>query len=50
MLTGHVGPKALEALEVAQVQVFLGASGTVKAALDELKSGKLKSVSKSVVV
>lgn len=37
VLTGHVGPKAQEALEAAQVQIFLGASGTVKDALDGLE-------------
>jgi predicted Fe-Mo cluster-binding NifX family protein len=40
VLTGHVGPKAQEALEAAQVQVFLGASGTVEEALLELGSGQ----------
>jgi predicted Fe-Mo cluster-binding NifX family protein len=49
VLTGHVGPKAQEALEAAQVQVFLGASGTVQDALGELKSGQLRAMSKSVV-
>lgn len=49
VLTGHVGPKALEALGAARVQVFLGASGTVKDALSELKTAQLKPVSESVV-
>jgi predicted Fe-Mo cluster-binding NifX family protein len=49
VLTGHVGPKAQEALEAAHVHVFLGASGTVKDALTELKAGRLQLVSKSVV-
>jgi predicted Fe-Mo cluster-binding NifX family protein len=49
VLTGHVGPKALEALNAARVQVFLDASGTVSDALKKLKSGQLKSISKSVV-
>jgi predicted Fe-Mo cluster-binding NifX family protein len=46
VLTGHVGPKAQEALEAARVKVFLGASGTVKDALGALKSGQLGTVSK----
>jgi predicted Fe-Mo cluster-binding NifX family protein len=49
ILTGQVGPKALEALETARVQIFLGASGTVKEALRELRAGRLKSTPKSVV-
>jgi len=49
VLTGHVGPKALEALNAARVQVFLGTSGTVRDALKELESGQLKSASESVV-
>ena len=38
VITGHVGPKALEALQCAQVEIFPGASGTVKDALDRMKS------------
>lgn len=49
VLTGQVGPKALEALETAQIRVFLGASGTVEDALNELRSGRLNLFSKSVV-
>jgi predicted Fe-Mo cluster-binding NifX family protein len=45
VLTGHVGPKAQEALEAAGVQVLLGISGTVEEAFRELKSSQLKSVS-----
>ncbi|MGW8179342.1 MAG: NifB/NifX family molybdenum-iron cluster-binding protein [bacterium] len=45
VLTGHVGKKALEALEAARVQVFCGASGTVKDTLSEFTSGQLKPVS-----
>ena len=49
VLTGQVGPKALQALETARVQVYVGASGTVEEALRELRSGRLKSSSKSIV-
>jgi predicted Fe-Mo cluster-binding NifX family protein len=49
VLTGQVGPKALEALETARVQVFLGASGTVKQAVQKLRSGQLKSVPRSAL-
>lgn len=49
VVTGHVGPKALEALESARIQVYCGASGTVEDALRKLKSGQLESFSKSGV-
>ena len=49
VVTGHVGPKAQEALEASQVQVFLGASGTVQDALGELEAGQLTPLSKTAV-
>ncbi len=49
VVTGHVGPKALDVLESARVQIFCGASGTVKEALQQLKAGQLESFSKSSV-
>jgi predicted Fe-Mo cluster-binding NifX family protein len=49
VLTGQVGPKAREVLEAAQVDVFLGASGTVEDALGELKSGQLRPLSSTEV-
>ena len=49
VVTGHVGPKAMEALESARIQVYCGASGTAKDALQQLKSGQLESFSKSGV-
>ena len=49
VVTGHVGPKAQEALEAAQVHVFLGASGTVEEALGELKFNQLRPSTKTVV-
>ena len=48
VLTGQVGPTALEALEAARLQIFVGASGTVKHALEELRSGQLHSIPRSV--
>jgi predicted Fe-Mo cluster-binding NifX family protein len=49
VLTGHVGPKAQEALKAARVQVFVDTSGTVRDALKQFESGQLKSSSQSVV-
>ena len=49
VVTGHVGPKALEALESARIQVYCGASGTANDALQQLKSGQLKTPSRSDV-
>jgi predicted Fe-Mo cluster-binding NifX family protein len=38
VITGQVGPKAMEALQIAGVEVFLGVSGTVEDALRQFKS------------
>lgn len=37
VITGQVGPKALEALQIAKVEVFFGVSGTVEEALRQVK-------------
>jgi predicted Fe-Mo cluster-binding NifX family protein len=42
VLTGHVGPKAFTVLKAANIIVYTGASGTVREAIDCLKSGKLQ--------
>ena len=42
VLTGHVGPKAFAVLKAANIIVYTGASGTVREAIDCLKSGKLQ--------
>jgi predicted Fe-Mo cluster-binding NifX family protein len=47
VITGHIGPKALEALEAADVEVYLEASGTVGESLEKMKSGQLKCRSKT---
>jgi predicted Fe-Mo cluster-binding NifX family protein len=41
VLTGHVGPKAFATLDAAKVKVYTGISGTVKAAIEQYKSGGL---------
>ena len=40
-IAGHCGPRAFEALSAAGVRVYVGASGTVAEALEDLKAGKL---------
>ncbi len=42
VLTGHCGPKAFHALKAAGIEVCLGASGTVRQAVEDFKSGKIK--------
>ncbi len=41
VVTGHVGPKAFATLQAAGVSVYLGASGTVGEAIDQLNAGTL---------
>lgn len=42
VITGNCGPKAFNVLEAAGVKVITGISGTVKDAVDELKTGRLE--------
>jgi predicted Fe-Mo cluster-binding NifX family protein len=43
VLTGNVGPKALQTLEAAGLAVFLGASGTVKETIAKYVAGGMES-------
>jgi predicted Fe-Mo cluster-binding NifX family protein len=45
VITGHCGPKAFRALEAAGIEVYVGAKGTVREALDRYKAGELESAS-----
>ena len=45
VVTGNVGPKAFSVLQQANVKVYLGATGTVKDALEQFQSGQLASAS-----
>ena len=45
IITGHVGPKAFEALRQAGIQIVSVNGGSVREAIDAFKEGKLSSVS-----
>jgi predicted Fe-Mo cluster-binding NifX family protein len=45
LITGNVGPNAFQALKSANVKVVVGASGTVKEAVERYKRGELKETS-----
>ena len=49
VVTGNVGPKAFAALQAAGVKIYLGASGTVKEAVEQFKAGQLQDASKANV-
>ena len=42
VITGHVGPKAFAVLQAAEIKIYTGATGTVKNALQQFKSGSLQ--------
>jgi len=42
LITGHVGPKAFATLQAGGVRVYIGASGTVAEAIEQLEAGRLK--------
>jgi predicted Fe-Mo cluster-binding NifX family protein len=42
VITGSVGPNAFHGLTVAGIEVFIGATGTVREAFEAYRSGKLK--------
>ncbi|MEW6685940.1 MAG: NifB/NifX family molybdenum-iron cluster-binding protein [Candidatus Edwardsbacteria bacterium] len=49
VITGNVGPNAFQTLKAANIKVYQVDSGTVKEALEEYKSGKLKESANSSV-
>ena len=42
LITGHCGPNGFHTLEAAGVEVFVGASGTVREAIEKYKKGELR--------
>jgi predicted Fe-Mo cluster-binding NifX family protein len=42
VITGNVGPKALQALSAAGIKVYLTYAGTVGSAVERLQAGRLK--------
>ncbi len=42
LITGNVGPKAFTSLNSAGIEIYIGASGTVKKTIEDFSSGNLK--------
>ena len=49
VIAGNVGPKAFATLQAGGVKVYIGATGTVRDALDQFQADKLQCVSKANV-
>jgi predicted Fe-Mo cluster-binding NifX family protein len=43
VITGNCGPKALQTLSAAKIQIFAGQSGTVREVVERYKKGNIKS-------
>jgi len=41
VITGNVGPKAFSALTAANISIYIGATGSVRDAVEQLKASKL---------
>lgn len=44
VITGNVGPNAFQTLSAGNVKIFVGASGTIKEAIERFKNGELKEI------
>jgi predicted Fe-Mo cluster-binding NifX family protein len=49
VITGNVGPKAFRVLQAGNVQIYMGATGTVQQAIEEYKQGRLKTANQATV-
>ena len=49
VITGNVGPKAFATLQAGNVKIYLGASGSVKEAVEKFKAGQLQGAQKANV-
>jgi len=49
LITGNVGPKAYGALSAAGIEVFVGAFGTAREAVEKFKKGELGKISSPTV-
>jgi len=44
VITGHVGPNAYQSLNAAGIKIYTSQAGTIKAAVEDLKAGRLSQV------
>jgi predicted Fe-Mo cluster-binding NifX family protein len=49
VLTGNCGPKAFRTLKAANIEVYVGLSGTINDAIEAYKSGKLEATNSANV-
>ena len=49
VITGHVGPNAVQTLEAAGIDIFAEQQGTIKEVVEKYKSGGLKPTTQSTV-
>ena len=49
VITGNVGPNAFNVLSASGIKIVIGASGSIREAIENFKSGQLKEVSNPTV-
>lgn len=49
VLTGNVGPKAFSTLQAADINMYIGATGSVAHAVEQFRAGQLECVTKANV-
>ena len=45
LITGNVGPNAFRTLQQANIEIIIGAEGSIKDVIDDYKNGKLQKTS-----